>query len=267
MSGGTLDAILASKRAELAVLGDVTPEPRWRPRGEVASRLARHDAAPLRLLAENKRRSPSAGALSTVLSTGARVVRYAEGGATMVSVLCDAPFFGGSWDDVHEARGALEDAGHEARILAKEFVLDERQLVLAAARGADAVLLIVRIVTPARLAALLTAAHALGLEALVEVATRVELDVALGAGARIVGVNARDLDTLVVDVTRAEAVLAAIPRGVVAAHLSGIRAGDDVRRVAAGRADAALVGEVLMRADDPGPLLGDLARAAAQQRL
>ncbi|MBS2020539.1 MAG: indole-3-glycerol-phosphate synthase [Deltaproteobacteria bacterium] len=260
-----LEAILASKRREVEALARVAPVVRCAegPRGHVEAALRRAPGAPLRLLTENKKKSPSAGALSTVLDPGARAVRYAEAGAAMISVLTDGPFFDGSWDDVARVRAALEAAGHRTPVLAKEFVVDERQLDEARVSGADAVLVIVRIVDDATLLSLVDGARERGLEPLVEVATEPEVARAVRAGATVIGVNARDLDTLAMDADRAARVLAAIPDGCVPLHLSGVKTPDDVRRLAASRAHGALVGETLMREDDPGPLLRRLVAAAS----
>ncbi len=261
---GVLTAIVESKRREIHGLKHRTcyariPEG---PRGQVAEALRRPAGAPLRLIAENKRRSPSAGELSAALSAAERAVRYAEAGASMVSVLCDGPFFGGSWDDVVEVRKALSARGHGIPVLAKEFVIDERQVREAAACGADAVLLIARILDAERLAQLLVQSKTLGLEAVVEVVTEEELAWSVAAGAMIIGVNARDLDTLVMDAMRADRVLAAIPEAAVALYLSGLKTPADVERIAATRAHGALVGETLMREDDPAPVLRALVAAA-----
>jgi len=146
--------------------------------------------------------------------------------------------------------------------LCKEFVIDEVQLDAARAFGADAVLLIVRCVSAARTAELIAAARERQLVPFVEVATEAEVKIALDGGADLIGVNARDLDTLVMDAERAARVLAAIPETVVRAHLSGLAKPEDVSRIRQGGADAALVGEALMRADDPEPLLSALVAAA-----
>ncbi|MDB4944926.1 MAG: Indole-3-glycerol phosphate synthase, partial [Labilithrix sp.] len=258
------ERIVAEKRREVHGLHHRTcyarvPEG---PRGNVASALRRDPGAPLRLIAENKRKSPSAGDLSTVLSPAERALAYAAAGASMISVLCDGPFFGGSWDDVVDVRRALTGAGHATPVLAKEFVIDERQLREAAACGADAVLLIARILDEERLASLFAAASRLGLEPLVEVVTEEELGWAARAGAVVIGVNARDLDTLVMDLARAGRVLAAVPEGAVPIHLSGLKTPADVTRVASTAVHGALVGETLMREDDPRALLAALVTAA-----
>jgi indole-3-glycerol phosphate synthase len=260
-----LDSILASKTAEIEHLHAAPPPPRERaPAEPVFETLVRTRDAPLRIIAEIKRRSPSAGALSAALPPAARALRYAEAGASMISVLVDGPFFGGSYEDLSACRDALSASLGASRplLLCKEFILDPIQLAMAASSGADAALLIARIVAPERLAELVVFARGLGLEPLVEVTTEAELDIATSSGARVLGVNARDLDTLVMDHARAARVLARIDRCAAAVHLSGLASADDVARIAAGRADAALVGEALMRRDDPGPLLAAMVSAA-----
>jgi indole-3-glycerol phosphate synthase len=255
-----LDEIVQQKRAEVWKLKAAPSYVRVPsgPRDLVRAALRREPGSPLRLIAEIKRKSPSAGDLSTKLTADARAEAYVEAGAAMVSVLADEKFFGGSWEDVFDVRRALP----QTPILAKEFVVDERQLVEAAGAGADAALLIARILDRADLAKLVTTARHLRLEPLVEVVTEEELDAALTADARVIGVNARDLDTLVIDVARAARVLAAIPADRIAVHLSGLRKPSDVATIAASRADAALVGESLMREDDPTQLLCAFVNAA-----
>jgi indole-3-glycerol phosphate synthase len=256
--GGWLARILAAKRRELEQLkrAALPDPPALRP---IA--LARSAHEPLRLIAEIKRRSPSAGTLSTALGVAERAKRYAEAGAAMISVLTDREFFDGSFEHLLQAKDATE-----LPILCKDFVVDETQLDAARAFGADAVLLIVRCLEPARLNALVTGARARGLEPIVEVVTQPEAELALAAGARSIGVNARDLDTLEMDAGRARRVLEALPRDVAALHFSGLRRPEDVAEAAATRADAALVGEALMRLDDPHPLLADMVSAARSGR-
>jgi len=256
-----LAEILANKGREIAALRACPRQRSSRTPLDVA-RALRPGGGALRLIAEVKLRSPSAGPLSRALAPDARALAYAEAGATVVSVLCDGPFFDGSWDHLAAARAALDAAGLAVPLLAKEFVLDERQIAEARDRGADAVLLIARIVDAARLMDLAHAARDEGLEPLLEVVDEAELEAALAAGARVVGVNARDHDSLAMDAARAARVLDAIPAGVVAVHLSGLKAPADVERIARGRADAALVGEALMREDDPREALAAMVAAA-----
>jgi indole-3-glycerol phosphate synthase len=254
--------ILASKRREIEALRGGLRAGALRAGLDVPGAL-RRDGGPLRLVAEVKLRSPSAGSLSRALAPDARAMAYAEAGAAMVSILCDGPFFDGSWDHLGQARARLDAASRAVPLLAKEFVLDARQIEEARDRGGDAVLLIARIVDPPTLKNLARVAREEGIEPLVEVVDVAELAAALAAGARVVGVNARDLDTLAMDAERAARVLDAIPRDVVAVHLSGLKTAADVERLAHTRADAALVGEALMRADDPRPLLRAMVKAAA----
>ena len=250
---GLLEQILDAKRRSLARPIE-EPLPVAPPRRAVE--LERPPGAPLRLLCEIKHRSPSAGPLSRRLTVGERARAYERGGARMVSVLCDEEFFGGSFSHLAEARRATE-----LPLLCKDYVLDERQLDLARAWGADAVLLIARCLGE-RLGHLVAEARTRQLEPLVEVASQEEAAAAVATGARLVGVNARDLDTLAIDQERAARVLASLPPAVTAIHLSGLATPADIDRVAASRADAALVGEALMREDDPEPLLGALVAAA-----
>lgn len=255
---GVLDEILAQKAKEVLALRkrSFPPGPEPRPLG-----LRRAPGEPLRLITEIKRRSPSAGALSTALGVAERAAAYERGGASMLSVLSDSRFFDGAFEHVAEARAATK-----LPILCKEFVLDEVQLDAARAFGADAVLLIVRILPPERLSSLVRAARERGLTPFVEVVNEAEARVALEAGATLVGVNARDLDTLAMDPARAARTLAGLPDGVTAVHLSGLATPEAVLDVARGFSDAALVGEALMREDDPEPLLRKLVAAASQGR-
>jgi indole-3-glycerol phosphate synthase len=253
--------ILTGKRREIAALRERPRRPSKRTPLDVLAAL-RRAGGPLRLIAEIKLRSPSAGPLSRALAPEARAEAYAESGASVVSVLCDAPFFDGSWDHLAAARARLDATGHAVPLLAKDFILDPRQTEEARDRGADSVLLIARIVDATTLKDLARAARDSGLEPLVEVVDERELAAAVAAGARLIGVNARDLDSLAMDAGRTARVLEAIPAGVLAVHLSGLKAAADVARVSRGRADAALIGEALMRQDDPRTLLRDMVIAA-----
>ena len=250
----TLARILDTKRGELAQLR----RERWPAPPPLRSfDLRRSPGGPLRLITEIKHRSPSAGALSRALSVAERARAYEQAGASMLSVLCDATYFDGAYQHLTEARAASS-----LPVLCKEFILDEVQLDAARAHGADLVLLIVRCLEPAQLARLLRAAAERGLGVLTEVYAPEEVPIALDSGAELVGVNTRNLDTLELDVARGERVLAALPDRVVRVHLSGIRDEAQVRACARSRADAALIGETLMRQDDPGPLLSRLVAAA-----
>jgi indole-3-glycerol phosphate synthase len=250
-----LDEILSNKRAELEALRQqpLPAAPTLRP-----VRLRRGPREGLRIIAEIKRRSPSAGALSTALGVAERALAYERGGAHMISVLCDAKYFDGAYTHLAQARAATS-----LPILCKEFVIDEAQLDAARAHGADAVLLIVRCLSPGRLRELIAGATERGLAVLTEVYTPEEVPLALDAGAEIIGVNARDLRTLVMDAARAQQILAALPDRVTRVHLSGIQSVERMAEVAASRVDAVLMGECLMRQDDPQPLLRRLVAAGS----
>jgi indole-3-glycerol phosphate synthase len=258
---GILREILAEKAKEAAALRARPAGARptgWKARGVVAA-LGRASGAPLNLIAEIKFRSPSAGPLSRVLGVEERATAYEAGGASMVSVLTDQKWFDGSIDDLSAARSAIG-----VPVLCKDFVIDVAQIERAASAGADALLLIVRCIDDgAALGELVSATRERGIEPFVEVMTEAELDRALAAGSRVVGVNARDLDALEMDAMRAERVLARIPKGVVAVRLSGLKTAADAAAIAHTRADAALIGEALMRQADPGPLLAELVQGAS----
>jgi indole-3-glycerol phosphate synthase len=251
---GVLARIIATKQAELAGLRQrkLPPAPGTRP-----FTLAREHGK-IKLICEIKFRSPSAGPLSTALSVTERAQAYERGGAAMISVLCDSQYFAGSFEHLAEARGACG-----LPLLCKEFIIDEVQLDAAVAYGADAVLVIVRCVTPSRVATLVREARERRLTPFVEVVNEDEAKLALDAGATLIGVNARDLDTLEMDASRAPRMLADLPTGITRVYLSGIATPTDVLRVAESPADAALIGEALMRQDQPEPLLRSLVLAAA----
>ena len=207
----------------------------------VALRLARPG---LHVIAEIKRRSPSAGSLADgPLDVADRARAYAAGGASMISVLVEPHWFGGSIDDLVAARAATS-----VPVLAKEFVVDARQLPILRAAGADAVLLLPTLHPVARLVRMVRRALDLGLEPLVEVHDARELDAALATDARLIGVNNRDLRTLVVDTTTAEMLRAGIPHDRIVIAESGVREPALLRRWRALGFDAALIGEDLMRA-------------------
>jgi tryptophan synthase beta chain/phosphoribosylanthranilate isomerase len=209
--------------------------------------VAEHLAAPgLHLIAEVKRRSPSAGAIAAGDDAVARARTYAAGGAAAISVLCEPHWFGGSVDDLRAVRAAIA-----VPVLAKEFVVDPRQLDLLRGAGADLVLLLAVLHPARRLAALTARALDLGLEPLVEAHDERELEAALASGARLIGINNRDLRSLDVDPERAVRLRDAVPGDRLAIAESGVRDAATVARWRATGFDAALVGEVLMRSDDP----------------
>jgi tryptophan synthase beta chain/phosphoribosylanthranilate isomerase len=204
-------------------------------------------AAPgLHLIAEVKRSSPSAGSIVAADDAVARARAYAAGGAAAISVLCEPHWFGGSVEDLRAVRAAVS-----VPVLAKEFVVDPRQLDLLRAAGADLVLLLAVLHPARRLARLVGAARDLGLEPLVEAHDARELERALATGARLIGINNRDLRTLDVDPERAVRLRDGIPGDRLAVAESGVRDAATIARWRATGFDAALVGEALMRAADP----------------
>ncbi|HEY8197399.1 MAG TPA: indole-3-glycerol phosphate synthase TrpC [Gemmatimonadales bacterium] len=212
------------------------------------------------VIAEVKRRSPSAGPIREDLDPGERAALYADHGAAAISVLTDGPYFGGSIQDLSAAARRSS-----APVLRKDFILDEVQILEARAAGAAAVLLIVRALG-LRLRPLLTCAADLGLDALVEVHTPDELRAALEAGGSIIGVNSRDLDTFKIDKEAAWKVIAEVPAEFIAVAESGMTGAEDVQRAAAAGADAVLIGTALSAAASPGELLRTLTRVARRGR-
>ncbi len=198
------------------------------------------------LIAEMKRASPSRGPIRPGASVSDVVSAYQRAGASAVSVLTEPNWFGGSLDDLVEARAACE-----LPLLRKDFVVDEYQLLEARVAGADAVLLIVAALEPGRMEELMGAASDLSLDALVEVHDEKEVEAAVEAGAELIGINNRDLHSLEVDLETTFELLADVPAGTVVVAESGITMNEDVERLERAGVDAILVGEALMRADDP----------------
>jgi len=206
------------------------------------------------IIAELKARTPTVASFAQSENLPALAATYAANGAVAISIVTDAARFGTSLEDVRAVRAAVP-----LPVVAKDFVIDPYQIVEACAAGADAVLLIVRLLGRDRLAELLNLARELGMEALVETHDEDELRAAVDVGARLVGINNRDLDTMSVslDTTRRLAPLA--PRGVVVVAESGIRSRADVEDLARHGATAFLVGSSLLDAPDPAAKLRELA--------
>ncbi len=251
--------ILARKRDEVETARRAVPEAELRARArDRASALGFETAlslqgGPARVIAEVKRASPSAGAIKAGLDAVAQARAYAAAGAAAISVLTDGPGFGGSLADLAAVREAVD-----VPLLRKDFVLDRYQLLEARAHGADAALLIVAALDAAALRRLLDACGELGLAALVEAHDEAEVEAALGAGARIVGVNNRNLKTFVVDLAVSERLLPRLPADVRGVAESGVRTPEDARRLRRAGAANLLVGEALVRAADPGALLREM---------
>jgi indole-3-glycerol phosphate synthase len=258
-----LDEILGHKRAELAA-AHVREAP------EKLARRAEETTTPLRdfagaiargpeprVIAEVKRRSPSRGEIRASFDPVACARAYSEGGAAAISVLTDETFFGGHLDYLAEVRGAAP-----MPLLRKDFVIDAYQIDEARVAGADAVLLIAAALGPDDLLALRERAEALGLCALVEVHDELELAVALDSGARVIGINNRDLRTFHTDLAVTERLAPRVPEGVVVVAESGIFTRTDMARLAASGAHAFLVGESLMREADMAGALRRLREVA-----
>jgi indole-3-glycerol phosphate synthase len=210
-------------------------------------------AEDISLIAEMKRASPSRGPIRPGASVSDVVRAYQAGGARAVSVLTEEAYFGGSLDDLVEARAACD-----LPLLRKDFVVDEYQLLEARAAGADAVLLIVAALDGWRLAELVAATSELGMDSLVEVHDEEEIGLAVESGAEVIGINNRDLHSLEVDLRTAFRLLADIPAGTVVVAESGITRPAHVRELEEAGVDAILVGEALMRADDPERAIREL---------
>ncbi len=214
--------------------------------------------ARLNIIAEFKRRSPSAGTIRNDLSATDAATRYERGGACAISVLTDEQYFGGSILDLAAIR-----ASTVLPLLRKDFIIDEIQIYEAAAAGADAVLLIAAALEDDALAELrATAEDELGLDALVEVHTSEELRRAVGAGARIIGVNNRDLRTFRTSLETSERLIAEAPRDRILISESGLKSAEDLRHLQMLGFRGFLIGEALMRAPDPEVALRELISAA-----
>jgi indole-3-glycerol phosphate synthase len=217
--------------------------------------------ATIAVVAEVKRRSPSAGPIREDLDPGGRAALYARHGAAAISVLTDGPYFGGSLQDLTAAAERCP-----LPLLRKDFILDEIQILEARAAGASAVLLIVRALERSRLQSLLRYAEELGLDALVEVHAADELAIALDSGAAIIGVNSRDLDTFRIDTRAAWKLVGQVPSDRIAVAESGIVGQSDVIRASEAGADAVLIGTALSAAASPEKLLEGLSRVERHGR-
>ncbi|HSU98252.1 MAG TPA: indole-3-glycerol phosphate synthase TrpC [Gemmatimonadaceae bacterium] len=202
------------------------------------------------VIAEVKRRSPSKGSINPGLDALSKARSYADAGAAAVSVLTEPDRFGGSIADLRSVA-----SGVSVPVLRKDFIVAPVQLYEARANGAAAALLIVRALSDAALSELVEAGSAIGLELLVEVRDAVELERALGAGATVIGVNNRNLESLVIDSGTVERILPLIPRDVVAIAESGMASRADVQRAARAGADAVLIGSAVSAVDDAGEMV------------
>ena len=214
------------------------------------------DGAGVKVIAEVKRSSPSKGTLAMIADPAGLAADYAAGGASLISVLTEQRRFGGSLEDLAAVRAAVD-----VPVLRKDFVVSAYQLWEARAHGADAVLLIVSALDQHTLVDLREIAESLGMTALVEVHDEAETDRAVDAGARVIGVNARNLKTLEVDRETFARLAPRIPTGIVKVAESGVRGADDVFTYARAGADAVLVGESLVTGGRPREAVEDLIAA------
>jgi indole-3-glycerol phosphate synthase len=249
--GATREALHRRKRerpqSELEREAGAVPE--GRPFAEALSRPGTS------LIAEYKRRSPSAGPIREGASCADVVRAYDSGGAAALSVLTEEAHFGGSLADLREARAASE-----LPLLRKDFTIDPYQLYEAKVGGADAVLLVVGAMTSSELAALHREAHALDLDAIVEIHDEDELEQALEVDADVLGINNRNLTDFTVDIQRTFDLLSDVPAGKVVVSESGIHSREQIEELEQVGVDAVLVGEALMRADDPESVVRELTR-------
>lgn len=265
--GTVLDDIVAGVREDLAVREASTPLAEVKERAarvsgaiDCVSRLRVEDA--VTVIAEVKRSSPSKGALATITDPAALAAEYEKGGATVISVLTEQRKFNGSLADLDSVRAAVD-----IPVLRKDFVVTPYQVWEARAHGADLVLLIVAALEQTVLTSLVERVHSLGMTALVEVHDTEEVMRAVDAGARVIGVNARNLKTLEVDRGTFARVAPAIPTDVVKIAESGVRGPHDVMDYARAGADAVLVGEALVTDDAPRQSVADLVAAGAHPSL
>ena len=254
-----LDPIVQATRDELErrkrerPLADLEREAEARPEGRpFLEALARPGTS---LIAEHKRRSPSAGEIRSGAAVAEIVEAYERGGAAALSVLTEERHFGGSLEDLREARAVTT-----LPILRKDFTVDPYQLVEARAAGADAVLLVVGALEPTVLSGLFQAARELDLDALVEVHDEQELEAALEIDADLIGINNRDLSDFSVDISKTFELLADVPAGKTVVSESGIVYREQIEELERVGVDAVLIGETLMRSPDPEAACRELTR-------
>jgi indole-3-glycerol phosphate synthase / phosphoribosylanthranilate isomerase len=264
MAETILDQIVAETRTDLAERKACVPLEELRATAALAPRphpfveaLRPHLGGPARLIAEIKRASPSKGVISQAFDPVAKARAYERGGAAAISVLTEPHFFQGSLEHLRAVRDAVA-----LPVLRKDFIVDPYQVYEARAVGADALLLIVALLDDATLCELQALIRKLGMEALVEAHDADEVRRAVAAGASMIGVNSRDLRTFAVDAAVVQDLRPLVPGDCVFVAESGIQNRLDGTRARAWGADAILVGEALMRADDPEAVARDLATAS-----
>lgn len=258
LAGVREDLVDRQRRIDLRTLqGLADKRPACRPAESVL-----RDGETVKIIAEVKRSSPSKGALAAIADPAALARDYELGGASVVSVLTEERRFGGSLDDLAAVRAAID-----LPVLRKDFIVSSYQVWEARAYGADVVLLIAAALEQEALVSLVERVHSLGMAALVEVHDPAEVERAVGAGARIIGVNTRDLRTLTTDRTQFARVAPLIPDGILRVAESGVRGPHDVLDYARAGADVVLVGESLVTGKNPRSAVADLVAAASHPAL
>jgi len=259
VSADLLATIVAATRRIVEIRQAAEPLPKVAARAGVSTTVAGRfesalaSAGHVNVIAECKRRSPSRGVLRAEYDPVAIAREYAKAGAAAISVLTEPTFFDGSLADLSAVRAAVD-----LPLLRKDFIVSEYQLFEARAAGADAVLLIVAALRPVELKALHDRAEEFGLDVLVEVHDALELAIAVDAGARIIGVNNRNLRTLDVDLQASEDLIARLPADALAVSESGLRTAEDIQRLRQLGYRAFLIGERFMTVDNPGAALKGL---------
>ena len=262
-----LENILGGVREDLAErqgrtpLDEVQQRANARPSALAAESILRHGDT-VKVIAEVKRSSPSKGALALISDPAGLAGEYESGGASVISVLTEQRCFGGSLGDLAAVRSAVD-----VPLLRKDFIVSSYQVWEARAHGADAVLLIVAALEQEALVSLVERVHSLGMTAIVEVHTAEEVTRAVDAGARVIGVNARDLNTLEVDRATFAKLAPTIPSGIVRIAESGVRGPHDVLDYARSGAHAVLVGESLVIGNNPRGAVADLVAAGSHPAL
>jgi indole-3-glycerol phosphate synthase len=270
-----LTEIMAHKRREIAPLlrpvsdGELARFDASLPRPPSFAVALRRADRRLAVIAEIKRRSPSAGDIKQNANANAQALAYRAAGADVLSILTDEKYFGGSLDDLRGVTGLFRDGPPAAGVnlsnpppcLRKDFFVHPFQVLQAREAGASAILIIVRALSDEEIKVLHGAAAAAGLDALFEIHDEAELARAVAHGARIIGVNNRDLAVFKTDLTLSERLIPQFPEGTIAVSESGIFTGADAARARAAGAHAVLVGEALMKAADPARLIADFRRA------
>lgn len=249
-----LEQILTAKRDEIAAARNLKPQTELEAlaaKREDFRGFAESLARPgVRIIAEIKRASPSLGDIRPDLHPGDLALAYQEGGAAAISVLTEPAFFKGVAKDLKRARDVVE-----LPVLRKDFIVDPYQVYETAAMGADAMLIIVRILDDEQLGSLLALAHGVGLETLVEIHDETDARRIAGLDVPVVGINNRDLAHFHTDPERAARIAATLPRGTAVVAASGIRDGSDIQRSLAAGIRRFLVGETLVKHPDPAALL------------